>query len=67
MKKCNNFLEGSDDFFHKNVSINTCLWMCHSRLDNRYKGYWMKQKNQIIERHRNKTYEKFISEIENSV
>ena len=65
MKKCHKFLEATEDLFNNNVGYNKCLWMCHAKLDNRYKGYWLRQRNQIIERHKNKKYEQFLSDIEN--
>lgn len=64
MSKCNKFTNKSDDEANRKISLNTCKWMCYARLDNRFKGYWMRQKKQLIERYKNKSYDSFILDLE---
>lgn len=64
INRCTKIRNNPDDPFNKNIGYNVCLWMCHAKLDNRYKNYWTNQRNGLIERHRNKKYENFISELE---
>lgn len=64
MSKCNKPKDNIEEL-NQEITKNTCAWMCYARLDNRYKGYWLNQKNQIVERHKNKKYEIFINDLEN--
>ena len=30
---------------------DNCNWVCYNKLDRRYRDYWLKQRNEIIDRH----------------
>ncbi|KAM3132052.1 hypothetical protein pb186bvf_015796 [Paramecium bursaria] len=42
--------------YSQKVNHLRCLWQCENKIDRRYRDYWLRQRNDIIQRHTSKRF-----------